>query len=162
LDQHVEDLAILWNTRVVSVNAGAVALRHLARLDARLVAHLDGCLIAGTEGFRRLMARMEDPASSSVFAATAAALESRDAAAAEQCFTITESVPMTAKGAVSALGWVDRDRLVGVGRALLASATLLRRRLGFAACRLQGADPGELLTKAFQEELPQVRSEALR
>ncbi len=46
-DQHVDELAILWNMRREQAQAGPVALRHLARLDERIAANLDGCLVAG-------------------------------------------------------------------------------------------------------------------
>ena len=48
--QHVEETAILRNTRSVLVRAPHVKLHHLRRLDDRLAAHLDGIAVAGDFG----------------------------------------------------------------------------------------------------------------
>jgi uncharacterized protein (TIGR02270 family) len=160
--QHVEDLASLWDSRRVLTKSGHLSLGQLSRIDRRIAAQEDGCVTSGAQGFELLMERMVDPIPSALFAASVVALEGRNTGGLDRCFTVAENIPEISVGLISALGWVSRDRLAGIGRALLDSSTSLRRRSGFAACRLHAADPGELLPKALHKEDPVVRTEALR
>jgi uncharacterized protein (TIGR02270 family) len=160
--QHAEDLAILWNIRRQLVGAGDVALRHLDRLDRRIAAHQDGCIVAGSDGVALLRERLSDAGPGQLFALSVVALEMGDRDALETCFAVAESVPESALGLVSALGWVGRDRLVRVGSELLGSRSPGRRRLGLAACRLHRVDPGAILTAGFGDDDRAVRAEAWR
>ena len=160
--QHAEESALLCNVRSILVSAPHVRLLHLGRLDDRLAAHLDGCAVAGTDGLDLVMAAMSEPTPSRLFAVTVTALDVRDPVQSERCVVIAEAMPDCASGVVSALGWVERDRLAGIGRALLESTSPFRRRLGLAACRVHGVDPGPALLAGLKDESPIVRAEALR
>jgi uncharacterized protein (TIGR02270 family) len=162
VSQHIDDLAMLWNTRSVLLAAGSVALRHLARLDNRLAAHHDGGVVAGADGLALARERMTDPAPGTMFAASVIAMDLRDTVQWDHCLAAAESVPEAAGGLVSALGWVERDRLAGIGKQLLDSPSPFRRRLGLAACRVHGVDPGPALLSGLKDESPIVRAEALR
>jgi uncharacterized protein (TIGR02270 family) len=162
VSQHIEDLAILWNTRSVLLSAGSVALRHLARLDNRLAAHHDGGVVAGADGLGMAVGRMSEPTPGTMFATAVVAIDLRDATQWDHCAAAAEAVPESASGLLSALGWVERDRLAGIGRTLLESPSPFRRRLGLAACRLHGVDPGPALLAGLKDESPIVRAEALR
>ena len=162
VSQHAEDTAILHGVRQALVDSPHVALDRLGRLDARIAAHLDGCVVAGPQGFRLLLERLAEPDAGAVFAVVAVLLEGRDRAALEQCLAAAEAVPETVSGAIAALGWVPRDVLTGVGRDLLVSPSPFRRRLGLAACRVHGVDPGAPLSAGLQDATPAVRAEALK
>jgi uncharacterized protein (TIGR02270 family) len=89
-------------------------------------------------------------------------LEGRDRTGLEQCLAVAEAVPETVSGFISALGWVPRDVLAGIGRDLLVSPSPFRRRLGLAACRVHGVDASVALTAGIRDPAPGVRAEALR
>src|SRR5215470_11856039 len=144
-DQHAEELAILWNTRRTLVSAGHVALRHLARFDERIAAHQDGCVVAGVYGSQKLKEQLADPGAAQVFAAAVVALDMEDRAAFDHCVAVVEAVPESFPGAASAVGWITSVRLKGVAKDLLNDKSPIRRRLGLAACRFHGADPGPVL-----------------
>ena len=59
--QHIEDAAVLRNTRSVLVSGPHVKLMHLGRLDERLLAHLDGVTVAGDFGAQLATAALESP-----------------------------------------------------------------------------------------------------
>lgn len=160
--QHIEDLAILWNTRSVLLTAGTVALRHLARIDSRLAAHYDGGVVAGSEGLDLAVARMTEPTPATMFAGALVAIELRDVKVWDRCLAAAEALAESSAGLISALGWVERDRLSGIGKQLLESPSPFRRRLGIAVCRLHGVDPGPALLAGLKDESPVVRAEALR
>jgi hypothetical protein len=69
IHQHTEASAILRRTRSVLVQATHVSLLHLARLDERIAAHLDGVAVAGEYGSRLCEAALETPGVGEVFAA---------------------------------------------------------------------------------------------
>jgi len=160
--QHAEELAILWNTRRVLQSAGHVALNRLARFDDRIAAHMDGCIVAGSSGLRFLQEGLVDPGPAQIFAAASVALQAEAHGAFEQTVGAAEALPPAAAGLVAAIGWVSRDRLAGVGLDLLTSQSSFRRRLGLAACRLHGADPGRSLLDGLRDADAAVRGEALR
>ncbi len=162
VDQHVADLAVLWNTRRDHTWAPHVALLHLTRVDNRLAAHQDGCVIAGSEGLRLLLGQLIEPAPPAIFAATVVALETQDGQGFNHAATVAEALTEGVEAVISALGWVERDRLSGIGKQLLESPSPFRRRLGLAACRLHGVDPGAALLAGLKDESPVVRAEALR
>jgi len=162
VDQHVADLAGLWNARTDHTRAPHVALRHLLRVDNRIAAHLDGCLVAGDEGQKLLHAQLVDPGPPAVFAVAVVALEARNPVAFHQGVSLVEPVEGAASGVIAALGWVERDRLAGVIREFLNSSSAVRCRLGLAACRVHRVDPGPALTNGMKDADPGVRGEALR
>src|SRR5262245_46760907 len=162
ISQHVDDLAILWNTRQSLATSGHVALRHLARIDSRIAAHLDGCLVAQDAGVQKLSQGFSDPDPSRLFAGAVTALAAGDGPLFERCLAIAEGIPASLAGVISAIGWVSSSQLSGVVPSLLAAESAVRRRAGVAAYRLHGADPGQKLTAILQERDPGVRAEAQR
>jgi uncharacterized protein (TIGR02270 family) len=162
VSQHADEIAVLHGIRQAHVRSAHVALDRLGRLDARVAAHLDGCVVAGPEGFRLLLEGLAEPDAAAMFAVAALVLEGRDRTSLEQCLSVAEAVPETVPGVISALGWVPRDVLTGIGRDLLVAKSPFRRRLGLAACRLHGVDPGAFLPAAVRDPAPGVRAEALR
>ena len=162
LDQHVADVEILWSTRCRLAESGHVDLARLKRFDDRIAAHTDGCVIAGAEGLRRVSEALAEPDESQAFSVSVTALEAADRQAVDRCMAVAETIAPAAVGLISALGWVERDRLSGIGKQLLESTSPFRRRLGLAACRLHGVDPGPALLAGLKDEDPQVRAEALR
>ncbi len=160
LRQHVEEMAVLWHTRLTIVESGAVALRHLARLDARMAAHEDGCVVSGNQAVRILLQELADPDPARLFAAAVIALDLEDWDGLKHCLSVAESVPDSAPGLPAALGWVSRQRLTGVVKDLLTSESTFRRRIGLAACRYHDTDPGPVLRAAVQDSDPDLRAEA--
>jgi uncharacterized protein (TIGR02270 family) len=162
VDQHIDDLAILWNTRSSLIRAGAVALRHLGRLDHRLAAHQDGCVVAGAKALELLMERLIDPGAPTLFAGMLIALDVRDKQRSYACLSIAETVAEEKKGVMSALGWVERDRLAGLGQELLNGSGPFLRMMGLAACRLHLVDPGESVLNALTSDEAALRAEVFR
>lgn len=160
--QHVEDAALLANTRTHLVRAPHVKLHHLRRLDDRLAAHLDGMAVAGDDAAALAMAALERPGPGEIFAATVGAIESRDPARLDRLLTIIEAVPDSRPGLVSAFGWVSASTLRGITRPLLESPKAFHRQVGLAACAKHQVDPGAVLGTALNDADPALRARALR
>ena len=116
LAQHVEDVAILWNTRSTFVDTGHVTLVQLVRFHRRIAAHVDGCVVAGRPGLEKMREWLADASASTLFAAFLCAVEGEDRSFIGSCIATAEALPEAVWGVVSALGWADRSRLVGIGR----------------------------------------------
>jgi len=159
--RHTEEAAMLRNTRSFVVRAPHVALRHLARQDERLAAHLDGMAEAGDFATRAAGAALERAGVGEAFAATVHAIGNRDAAALERLLSLAEALPDAARGVISAFGWVDASSLRGITSRLLESPTPFRREVGLASCAMHRVDGSTAAADALGDADPGLRSRAL-
>jgi uncharacterized protein (TIGR02270 family) len=162
ISQHAEEVAFLWLLRDVAVGAPHYSLKDLADLDARVADHIDGLRIAGDEGWPFCEHGLDHQESGEVFAAAVIALEGDDRRRIDQVVAAVEAVPETARGLVSAIGWITPDKLQGKVAGLLGSASPLWRRVGIAACAVHRVDCGKHLTEAIEDPDPRLRARALR
>jgi uncharacterized protein (TIGR02270 family) len=162
VQQHADDCADLRHLRTVLVRAPHVKLRHLARLDERLAAHVDGLAVAGRAGSVLCTAALARAGAGEVFACTLRALDDHDREAFDALVVLGAGLPEARRGLLSALGWVDAPRLRGIVAELLAAPDAHRREIGIAACRLHRTDPGAALVAALQAPRPALRAAALR
>jgi len=158
MEQHVDELTTLWATRTSLRAAGFIGLRHLARFDARIAAHEDGCVLGGADAVRVLASKLDLISAGRVFAAAVVALDLRDGRTLAQCLALAEVDPDARRGMTSALGWVSSSLLKGVVKDLLNAPSAIQRSIGMAACRLHGVDPGLELPAALKDPDPDVPS----
>lgn len=164
IEQHAEEAAFLWILRRHAVHAPHYKLKDLAKLDGRVEAHLDGLRIAGAEGWRFCEEGLRFGEAGEVFAAAVLALENRDMGKLEEVIAVAEQSPDSVAGLVSALGWVEPQRLSGCVRQWLSSHSSLRRYLGIAACAVHRVNPGAILDNLLRiDKVPfQLQARALR
>ena len=162
VEQHAEDATVLWQTRSLLTCSPHVELRRLRRLDDRLLAHLDGIVLAGADGNRLSAMTLEHPASGSAFVATVLAIESSDSARLDDLFALIQSVSEVRPGFLSAFGWVSAPRLQSTVSALLQSQAPVRRLTGITACAMHGVDPGPALIEALHDSDEELRARVLR
>ncbi len=161
-EEHAEEAAFLWILRSAAVTATNYDLADLAELDGRIEAHFDGLQVAGEAGWACVAAGLDHKEAGEVFAAGVVALKNGDRDQLEAVLDVTEAVPETVPGLVSALGWVDRKALRGTVRDLLSAETPHRRSLGIAACAVHRADPGDPLKAGVGDPDPGLRARSLR
>ena len=162
VQQHVEESAMLCNTRTVLTTAPHVKLHQLCRLDDRIAAHLDGVAVAGEFGWKLCEAALEDPSAGTVFAATERAIEDKNLPALNKLLALAEALPEAQPGLISAFGWASAQFLQGTIKSLLASANAFQRQVGIAACAMHQVDPGAALTAAIGDKDAPLRARALR
>lgn len=162
VSQHLEDAASLRAVREVLVSAPHVKLLHLARIDERLAAHLDGLTVAGADAATLARASLATPGLGQIFTCAVLAIERRDAAQIERLLTLTQAVPEASRALASAFGWVSPAQLRGLTSPLLRSASPMARRLGLASCALQGVDAGGALGEALSADEPALRRRVFR
>jgi uncharacterized protein (TIGR02270 family) len=160
---HAQEAAILMEARDAVLTAPHVRLRDLQRgFDDRIAAHFDGLSIAGEHAWPLCETSLEDPSPGAVFAAAVLALSEKRDDRLDRLFALAGAVPPTRAGLVSALGWVERDQLQGIGAALLASPDTLKHQVGLAACSLHRVDPGLVSGRWLSNANASVRACALR
>ena len=162
VSQHVEDAAVLRNTRTHLVSGPHVKLLQLGRLDERLAAHLDGIAVAGDFGAKLAAAALALPNVGAVFVATIGEIGNKDVGGLDKLFAFAESLPEVQPGLISAFGWVSAQALQGTGTTLLSHKDPFRKRVAIAACAMHRADPGAVLDAAIASSDSPLRAQALR
>ncbi len=162
VQQHADEAAHLRATRSFLVRAPHAGLLHLARLDERIAAHLDGLSVAGAPGREICTAALASPGPGELFAAASSALEAKDTATLDKLLALAESLPAAQAGLISAFGWAPAASLRGITGALLTSASAFQRQVALAACAMHHVDPGTALTEALTHADAQLRARALR
>jgi uncharacterized protein (TIGR02270 family) len=162
VQQHVNDVATLWNTRFFLISSADVKLHHLARTDERLQAHFDGLAVAIELGSRLLMKALAHPGRGELFAASVRSIEDRKVPDLGKLLALAEALPECMNGIISAFGWVSAANLLGITKLLLDSPSPLRRLIGLAACGMHQVDPGAVVDIALSDEDVALRIRALR
>jgi uncharacterized protein (TIGR02270 family) len=162
LQQHVEDAATLHSTRTTLTRAAQITLRDLRRFDERIAAHLDALTIAGERAWEFCDAALEVPSSGNVFAAAVHAIHETERRRIDSLVALTEAVPESLRGLMSAFGWVESDRLQGLVASLLDSQEAPKRTIGIGACALHRVDPGLVSARRVDDIHPRVRARAFR
>jgi len=76
LEEHIEEADFLWQQRENALADRAYNLEDLAELEERLLAHIDGLVLADEAGWRLLLPKLSSDAVGEVFAAAFVAFES--------------------------------------------------------------------------------------
>jgi uncharacterized protein (TIGR02270 family) len=163
ISEHAREISVLWTTRGRLVVAGQITVGDLRRLDDRVAAHIDGVTVAGEEGWLSCHAALETLSSGAFFASAVWAISQNREDKLETITPLTIAANRPAEdGLMSALGWVERDRLQGIVARLLGSAEPNRRMIGLAACAMHRVDPGLKSGPWLQDRSPIVCARALR
>ncbi len=167
IEQHAEDSIILHSTRSMLARAPHVRLRHLARFDNRLDAHLDGLAVAGDDAWTISIASLERPSTGSVFTVALQVISAGPDDPSvdtrlDGLVSLSAAGEAARKGLVAAFGWLEPDRLRGVVTSLLGADSPIRRYIGVAACGVHRVDPGLTNARRFEDESPLVRARAWR
>jgi uncharacterized protein (TIGR02270 family) len=162
LSQHVEEAAMLWILGRAASKAPHYSLIDLAKLDARVEAHLDGLRIAGDEGWEVCEAQLAANEAGEVFAASIPAYESGNPERIAKVMSVVKKEPGLGVGLASALGWHSLKQAEPHILALLRSSDPLRQQLGLAAAAMHRWSPGDVLGQSVRANDPALRARALR
>jgi uncharacterized protein (TIGR02270 family) len=162
VSQHAEEAAFLWLLRDDAVSAPHYRLSDLAELESRIEAHLDGLRVAGEAGWAHCQEQLTHCETGEVFTAGYIALDGGLGDGLEQVLEVVHGAPATARGLISALGWVEKEKLQGRVVSWLQSDLPLLRLVGLSACAIQRVDCGAYLTNGIDDEDASVRARALR
>lgn len=162
VDQHSEEAAFLALLRDYAVRAPHYDLQHLATLDNRIEAHLDGLRIAGLPGLDALLQQLGPNILGEVFAATVLAFETGNTAAMARLAEHLRSHADAERFMAAALGWLKWPLIAPWIDRLLVSPEPIFRRIGLAACGMHRHDPGPALLAGLSHADPGVLARATR
>lgn len=154
LTQHLEDAACLRTTRSYLVRAPHVKLKHLARLDERIAAHLDGIAVAGRVGAQMSMQALDRTGKGELFTAAVGCIEAHSEPGLMQLIALGQAVPAARRGLHSAFGWVSANRLQDTAAMLLGHTDPAAQLAGLAACAQHRVDPKRFLDTAIDSPTP--------
>jgi uncharacterized protein (TIGR02270 family) len=161
VSQHVEEAAFLWTLRARAVGRPHFRLRELARLDERVVAHLDGLRVNGDPAWALAKAAAESGAGE-LFAAAVLAYEDGREERVAVVLGPASGAPGKARALAGALAWLPFDRVQKAIQALLASPNPVLRRAGLAATAAHRVNPLRPLQLALTDTDPALRARAFR
>ncbi|GJH21758.1 TIGR02270 family protein [Caballeronia novacaledonica] len=162
VDMHASEAAFLWKQRDRATYAPHFALRHLSKLDARLLAHLEGLTVAGEAGWRAAQAGLGEADAGALFAAAYLAFSTQRAQLMTQVLRIAASAPSFDRPLQAALAWLDLDRLQPTLDRLSASDVPDFRRLALVTCTAHRSLALSLLSQCLRDDDPVLRARALR
>lgn len=162
VDQHNEEAAFLALLRDYAVRAPHYDLQHLATLDNRIEAHLDGLRIAGLPGLDALLQQLGPNILGEVFAATVLAFETGNTAAMARLAEHLRSHADAERFMAAALGWLEWPLIAPWIDRLLVSPEPIFRCIGLAACGMHRHDPGPALLAGLSHADPGVLARAAR
>ena len=160
IEQHADEAAFLWQLRQVALRAPHYRLRHLAMLDERLAAHLQGLGVATRHGQRAAARLLADGDAGALFALACLAFVQRDETAARHALAITEAAPKYTDALCQAWAWLDPDVAAGACSAWAGQGDLGHLARLAATAGIEAAAPE--LDAATCDDDPWVRAMALR
>ena len=162
IEQHASAAAFLWQQRERAVEAPHYRLKHLAMLDERARAHLQGIRVAGHVGWDVAVAALEQGDAGSVFVVSYLAFCSGDAAKMRHALQLGLGQAQLERALEAALIWLELPQVSSPVGALQRSAAADHQRIALGALAGHGVDPGDSLTRALESEDVRLRARALR
>jgi uncharacterized protein (TIGR02270 family) len=162
VSRHAEEAAFLWLRRERTAHAPNCKLSHLAALDERVEAHVDGLRAAGEVGWNYARQQLELEGHGEVFTAAVLAFESGSEEKIALVLERGAADPGTQHALASALAWATRATMESRVSRLLEGDSAEHRRIGMEAARLLRLDPGPGLAALLRDADPSLRASAAR
>lgn len=162
VEEHAISAAFLWKLRERAVNAPHYKLKHLAKLDMRLLAHLRGLQVAGEEGWRAVQQQLGNADSGTVFAAAFIAYASFNVHRMHQMLVLALENQSFEAALRAALAWQENAVLRPTLDRLAASSYAPHRRISLAVAASRRVVSAAHIERAAHDPDPDLRARAMR
>ncbi|SHN09230.1 TIGR02270 family protein [Rhizobacter sp. OV335] len=162
VEEHVGQAAALWMLRERALAAPHYKLLHLARLDERVTAHLEGVHTAGDTGWQLACRALESGDAGACFVVAWLAFREQQPQRMRLALQCGLATPAFTQALVAALAWIEPERLRDTLERLARSTLPVHRRLQLAAAGAHRLDSGTLIPQALGATDASLRSRALR
>src|SRR3569833_1930815 len=162
IEEHATGAAFLWTQRQNAAAAPHFKLKHLARLDERVLAHLYGLRVAGPVGWQAALNSLAQGDPGSVFALAYLAFANGEPTKMRDSLHLAlarQSLGDAFEAALSWLEWTEVRTAVGL---LLQSAVPDHQRLALGVMVAQKVDPGRTLECMLESDHLPLRARALQ
>src|SRR5688572_7645586 len=159
---HAEEAAFLWTLRGSATSAPHFKLKHLVKLDARVIAHLEGLRTAGQaawDGVEPMLAELDEAV---LRVASYVAFDLQDPAQMNRVLQLALSDPLLETALIAGVAWLEPDRATPSLERLCASRRSEHKRIGLAVLVRYRADVDRHIPQALQDPDPQLRAVAFR
>jgi uncharacterized protein (TIGR02270 family) len=160
--EHASEAAFLWALRQKAVDAPHYALKHLARLDARLLAHLRGLEVAGGFGLGVARRELADNGPPALFVLAYLAASADDRVAIDHAVQLAESDPLFEDALVEALRWCAPEARARVLDGLSSRRSPPSRRISICARLALGPKGADDLKLAIEDPDAALRAISFR
>jgi uncharacterized protein (TIGR02270 family) len=162
VEAHAGEAAFLWTQRTRVVSAPHYRLKHLRKIDGRVLAHLVGLRIAGDAGWHAAQEALAGLDGATLFVAAHVAFGRRDARQMYHVLQLALTKRALTEALLSALEWLEPAALRPALDRLCASSHPEHRRLGLAALAAHRLLGDEALVRAAEDADPEQRGIALK
>jgi len=161
IEQHASAAAFLWLKRDGAVRSPHYKLKHLAALDERVSAHLQGLRVAGEMGWRAVLATLAKANPGSVFVASYLAFASGDIPKMRHALHLGLSQDSFRRALEGGLVWAELVEVRPGLESLQRSANPEHQALALGVLAAHDVDCGDFLGRALKSTDPVLRVRAL-
>ncbi|GJH13235.1 TIGR02270 family protein [Caballeronia novacaledonica] len=163
VEEHASEAAFLWMHRQRAVRAPHFKLKQLHKLDARVVAHLQGLTVPGAPDGSLANQALGRADAGAVFVASYAAFFAADAKRMRNVLKVALTDPILTDALIHAIAWLSPDLTISALERLQASPVPAHRliALSVAAMRRSSVASDELVLGVEAAD-PVLRARALR
>lgn len=152
IDQFAGDASFLWLLRSIAVKQPHYTRADIQQLEQRIDAQINGLMTSLEESWPVCVEALELNDPGETFTAAVLAFRSHDVNKIHSAVKAGLSDDESAKGLVSALGWLAAKLVNGWIEKFFASKDLDHKYLAVAAASVRREDPGEALTRILQRD----------
>ncbi|RKH20224.1 TIGR02270 family protein [Corallococcus sp. CA047B] len=164
LEEHLGEASFLWNQRERGLVASNLTLVDVAEIEARLLAHVDGLIVAGVPAVEKLLIpALEEMEAEQVAAAAYTLLNVQEPSGTDLVRTALEATSSEVLPALyRALELRGSEALPSWLPTLLKQEDPTRLALSLELHATHGVDPGPTLPELLRHKEPRVAAAALR
>ncbi len=151
-EQFASDAAFLWILRSVAVHQPHYKREDIGQLEQRIDAHLDGLMTGIEESWPICVEALSFNEPGETFVATVLAFRSHDVDKIQAAVEAGLGSDDTARGFISALGWLPLNLARGWIGKLIGSKDLGHKFLAIGGCSVRREDPGDILNRILQRD----------
>ena len=159
---HASEAAFLATLRSKAVALPSYRLKHLHKLDSRVVAHLEGLRLARDKAWAAAQEALSDVEEGSLFVAGFVAFECDEPRRMNHVVQLALTQPELESALVSALSWLPVAAIRGPLERLNASTHPEHRRIALAALAAHRRVGSDEIVRAANDADPRLRGIALR
>ena len=149
-EQYVDNASFLWVMRSIAVDQPHYRPHDILELEQRIESQLDGLMTSIEPAWSACVDGLETEDSGEVFTSSVVAYRSHDINKIQKVVEVGLSNMQTAKGLISALGWLPGNLVHSWIKKFFTSKDLNHKFLAVAACSIRRENPDELLNRILE------------
>lgn len=151
-EQFVNDASFLWILRSIAIEQPHYDTTSIFELEQRIEAQLDGLMTSIEDSWELCLEGLQLEEPGEVFTSAVIAFRSHDTSKIQKAIEVGLSSKETAKGLISAMGWLPGKLVHSWIEKFFTSKDLNHKYLALAACSVRRENPGEYINKILERD----------